>query len=166
ESERRYVAQELFERLPGPGARRLDDVDALAAVRVPVDDVRNHGDLPTLAERAQGIAQAAAAADSAHPVSRGKSPPPVPKMTLLTTSQFRARGRALLAPPPAAFGGALFRSAILFFLAFALMHLLAHARGVRGDRYLLPAASLLTGLGFVMLVSLRDPLRDAMQFTS
>jgi cell division protein FtsW (lipid II flippase) len=66
----------------------------------------------------------------------------------------------------AAFRRALALNALLFFLAFAAMHVIAHARGVRGDRLLLPIAGLLSGIGFVMLVSLRDPVRDALQFES
>ena len=167
ETERRFVAQEIFDHLPGPGQRRIDDVDAIAAIRVPVDDVARHGDLVSLSERAQAILQAAASADSlrAGPRPKAAAPPP-PRMTLLTTAQFRDLRESLIVRTPGAFRDALFQYSFLFFLAFAAMHLLAHARGVRGDRYLLPVATLLSGLGFVMLVSLRDPLRDALQFES
>ncbi|MGH7732024.1 MAG: FtsW/RodA/SpoVE family cell cycle protein, partial [Candidatus Eiseniibacteriota bacterium] len=87
-------------------------------------------------------------------------------MTLLTTAQFRDLREVLVVRAPGAFRAALVLHALLFFLAFAAMHLLAYARGLHGDRCLLPAALLLSGLGFVMLVSLRDPVRDAMQFAS
>ncbi len=117
-AERRLVAQKIFDRLPAGGDDLLDDVDAIAAMR------------------------------------------------LLATDQFRDLRESLVVRTPDAFRNQLFVNALLFFLAFAAMHLLAHARGARGDRFLLPAALLLSGLGFVMLVSLRDPLRDALQFTS
>ena len=113
ETERRAALAQIQQRLPGPGARALQDVDALAAV-----------------------------------------------------PRFRELRALLVVRTFAAFRGALMLNALLFFLAFAAMHLIAHARGVRGDRLLLPVACLLSGLGFVMLVSLRDPVRDALQFES
>src|SRR5439155_18683442 len=66
--------------------------------------------------------------------------------------------------------GGRFRAAFLvhvliFVAAFAGMHFGLHATGKSGDRWLLPIAVVLTGIGFAMLVSLRDPLRDQMLFT-
>ncbi|HLH03537.1 MAG TPA: FtsW/RodA/SpoVE family cell cycle protein [Bryobacteraceae bacterium] len=48
--------------------------------------------------------------------------------------------------------------------AFWLVHLLWRALQFRGDPYLLPALELLTGFGFVLMLSLRDPLRDTLEF--
>jgi len=159
EPERRFVAQKVFDRLPGSGEHRLDDVDAIAAIRLPVGEVWRRADLDGLRERARAIIAAAAARDTARTSARTSSSGPSPApMTLLTPAQFRDLREALVVRTPGAFRAALFLHALLFFLAFAAMHVLAHARGARGDRYLLPAAMLLSGLGFVMLVSVRDRL--------
>ena len=167
ERERRFVAQRIFDRLPGPGARRLDDVDVIAAIRLPAEEAADAADLGGLRERARAIVGAAGARD------RGGAGPPArrvahasPRMTLLTAAQFRDLRETLVVRTPGAFRTALLVHALLFFLAFAGTHVLAYARGTRGDRYLLPVALLLSGLGFVILVSLRDPVRDALQFES
>jgi cell division protein FtsI/penicillin-binding protein 2/cell division protein FtsW (lipid II flippase) len=53
---------------------------------------------------------------------------------------------------------------ITYLGAFWLVHLLWRALKFRGDPYLLPALMLLTGFGFVLMLSLRDPLRDTLEF--
>jgi cell division protein FtsW (lipid II flippase)/cell division protein FtsI/penicillin-binding protein 2 len=160
--ERRFVAQAIVDRLPTRGQRRLDDVDAIAAIRVPVDEIAAR-DLGDLSARARALVAGRDSTARATQAARGAAPA---RMSLLTTAQFHDLRETLIVRTPGAFRGALFLDALLFLIAFAGMHLLAHARGVRGDRFLLPAALLLSGLGFTMLVSVRDPLRDAMQFAS
>src|SRR5215471_11657773 len=56
------------------------------------------------------------------------------------------------------------KSAALYFAGFYLVALLWRWRGFRGDRALIPAVHLLSGFGFVLMVSLRDPLRDTLEF--
>ena len=50
--------------------------------------------------------------------------------------------------------------AALYILAFQAVGLVWHWRGVDGDRLLLAAAHLLTAIGFAVLLSRSDPLRD------
>jgi len=166
EPERRFVAQKIFDRLPAGGDDLIDDVDAVAAIRVPADEVARRADLGSLRERASLVVGDPAARDSGGAARARRASAPPARMALLTASQYRDLRPALVVRTPGAFRAALFLHALLFFLAFAAMHVLAHARGARGDRYLLPAALLLSGLGFVMLVSVRDPVRDALQFMS
>lgn len=156
-ADRRFVAEAIHERLPGAGPP-LDDVDAIAALRRPAAAIAVRADLGPLRERAR----AALAAAPARP-ARAAAPPAI---TLLTPREFRELREALVVRTPGAFAAALAGHALLLLLAFAAMHGLAAARGARGDPLLLPAALLLMGLGFAMLVSVRDPVRDALQFTS
>jgi cell division protein FtsW (lipid II flippase) len=165
DGERRFVAQTLVERLQPRGAARLDDVGDLLAIRLPVDEMARRADLPTLSARAAALATAAAARDTAARSARPRAAPQA-RMSLLTTAQLRDLRESLVVRTPGAFRVALAWNALLFFVAFGAMHVLAHGRGARGDRLLLPAALLLSGLGFLMLVSLRDPVRDSLQFTS
>ena len=44
------------------------------------------------------------------------------------------------------------------------MHLWWSLRGFRGDQMFLPALLLLSGIGLVLMVSLRDPVRDNLLF--
>jgi cell division protein FtsI/penicillin-binding protein 2/cell division protein FtsW (lipid II flippase) len=52
----------------------------------------------------------------------------------------------------------------LFFGAFWLVALLWKAARFEGDTTLLPALHLLTGMGLILMASLRDPLRDSLEF--
>jgi cell division protein FtsW (lipid II flippase) len=62
-----------------------------------------------------------------------------------------------------------FRFQVLLFgcaylLAFHLVSLVWRLRGIRGDRLLLAVAHLLTAIGFAVLLSRPDPLRDSLLF--
>jgi len=62
------------------------------------------------------------------------------------------------------FRTALFRWSIVYLASFAALALFWRVRGIPGDRLLLSIAHLLTGLGFAILVSRSDPLRDTLLF--
>lgn len=53
----------------------------------------------------------------------------------------------------------------LYFAAFYLVHFVWRWRRFRGDPAILPALHLLTGIGLTLAVSLRDPLRDTLEFS-
>ncbi len=53
----------------------------------------------------------------------------------------------------------------LYLVSFYAVHYLWRLRGFRGDPGILPALHLLSGLGLILAVSLRDPLRDTLEFS-
>ena len=53
----------------------------------------------------------------------------------------------------------------VYFTSFYLVHLCWRVRRFRGDPAILPALHLLTGLGLALSVSIRDPLRDTLEFS-
>ena len=53
----------------------------------------------------------------------------------------------------------------LYFASFYVVFLVWRWSGFRGDFSLLPAVHLLTGIGLILSVSLRDPLRDTLEFS-
>jgi cell division protein FtsI/penicillin-binding protein 2/cell division protein FtsW (lipid II flippase) len=53
---------------------------------------------------------------------------------------------------------------LVYFAAFWAVHIVWSARKFRGDQVILPALHLLTGIGLILAVSLRDPLRDTLEF--
>ena len=53
---------------------------------------------------------------------------------------------------------------LLYLAAFWLVHIVWRVRRFRGDPNILPAIYLLTGMGLILMVSLRDPLRDTLEF--
>ena len=52
----------------------------------------------------------------------------------------------------------------LYFAGFWFVHLCWRVRQFQGDGAILPALHLLTGVGLVLMISLRDPLRDTLEF--
>jgi len=53
---------------------------------------------------------------------------------------------------------------LAYIAAFWLVHIAWRLRRFRGDPAILPALYLLSGMGFILMVSLRDPLRDTLEF--
>ena len=53
---------------------------------------------------------------------------------------------------------------ILFFAAFYTVHILWRVRGFGGDNLMLPIMQALSGIGLILMISLRDPLRDTLLF--
>lgn len=56
-------------------------------------------------------------------------------------------------------------SVALYFAAFYIVHIAWRWRRFRGDGAILPAIHLLTGIGLMLALSLRDPLRDTLEFS-
>ena len=52
----------------------------------------------------------------------------------------------------------------LMFVPFYLLHLVWRRRSFRGDMLVLPILHLLTGVGFALILGMRDPLRDSLAF--
>ncbi len=52
----------------------------------------------------------------------------------------------------------------IYLASFWVLHVLWRLRRFRGDPVILPALQLLTGVGLILAVSLRDPLRDSLDF--
>jgi len=83
---------------------------------------------------------------------------------LFTSEQFRQLKPLFVVRRPAQFQAAFYRWSVLFFAAFLLVHIFWSLRGFRGDQFLLPVVMLLTGAGTILMVALRDPVRDNLLF--
>ena len=70
----------------------------------------------------------------------------------------------LMVRTPLEFRTELLRSCALYFAGFWLVALFWRLARFRGDRALLPALHLLSGIGFTLMLSMRDPLRDTLEF--
>ncbi len=53
---------------------------------------------------------------------------------------------------------------ILFFAAFYVVHVVWRLVGFSGDNLMLPIIHALCGIGLILMISLRDPLRDTLMF--
>ena len=136
QGERTYVAGRIRERV---SQGRVENVGELGRLRVPAKEV-DPARLPDLAARLSGS---------------GRDWVP-----LLSGAELRQLKPRLVVRTPAAFWRSFVLSALLLFGGFLVAHLVLRFRRSGGDELLLPALLLLCGLGFVLMASLRDPLRD------
>src|SRR5450759_2373332 len=83
---------------------------------------------------------------------------------LLTSEQFRQLKPLVVVRKPAQFQRAFYLWCGIFFGAFWLVHLFWSLRGFQGDQMFLPALLALSGIGLILMVSLRDPVRDNLLF--
>ncbi|HVS16838.1 MAG TPA: FtsW/RodA/SpoVE family cell cycle protein [Thermoanaerobaculia bacterium] len=138
-AERRFVAERIaasVERAPPA------NVGALAALRVSVEDL---GELAAPALRAR-LESAAGSASASAP--------------LLTAGELRALKPGLIVRPPGQFRRAALGWLLALALGFVAVHLLWRWRAFAGDQLVLPTLALLCGLGALVMIGVRDPLRD------
>jgi cell division protein FtsI/penicillin-binding protein 2/cell division protein FtsW (lipid II flippase) len=83
---------------------------------------------------------------------------------LLTGDQFRLLKPLFVVRRPDQFQRTYYISIALFFAGFLLVHIFWSLRGFAGDQTLLPAILLLSGIGLIQMIALRDPVRDNMLF--
>jgi cell division protein FtsW (lipid II flippase) len=83
---------------------------------------------------------------------------------VLTGEQFRTFKPLVVVRSPAAFRQAFFLWSSLFFAGFLFANLWFSLRKFRGDETFLPAVLMLTGIGLILMISLRDPVRDTLLF--
>ena len=141
-AERNAVAAALFERVAtGAGQPRLEHVGGLAAVTLPAAVVRRDKRLVSLNARLLERPEAAAVT-----VLSGTDLAALkPNVIVRTLEQYQYRVVTFV---------------VVFMLAFWLAHAVRAWRGTTGDAVLLPVVQLLTGLGLMTLLTIRDPLRD------
>jgi cell division protein FtsW (lipid II flippase) len=87
-----------------------------------------------------------------------------PSAPMLTADQFRQLKPLLAVRTAGRFRRTFVLWCALFFAAFLAAHIFLSLRGFTGDQSLLPATLLLSGIGLILMVSLRDPLRDNLLF--
>lgn len=84
--------------------------------------------------------------------------------TLLTSEQFRQLKPLFVVRNPARFRRDFLLWSVIFLAAFWAVHLWWRAARFQGDGALLPAILLIAGAGLILMVSLRDPVRDNLLF--
>lgn len=84
--------------------------------------------------------------------------------TLLSGEQFRQLKPLFVTRRPAQFRRAFIIWVAIFFAAFWAVHVWWSVRAFQGDTALLPGILMLTGIGLILMISLRDPVRDNLLF--
>jgi len=156
DADRQFAAQVWFRALADERqtGRALANVGAAAAVTAPADAIRATPRLDVFARRLESATVAAAAAGR----------PAVSAVPLFTGAELAAIKPSFTVRTRGAFRNQLLLWSTLYLLAFHALSALWRLRRIDGDRVLLAAAHLLTGIGFVLLVSRPDPLRDVPLF--
>lgn len=140
-AERTFVARRIFRRVQ---EEPVPNVGELAKIRVPISEIQGESSLPVLSQRAEGVQ--------------------APTLSLLTYGQLRELKPHLVVRSPGAFKSQLWLWAALFLAGFLVVHVAWRMKRYPGDELLLPIVLILSGLGLVLMVSIRDPLRDTLLF--
>ncbi len=159
--EREFIARRVFS-LRG---KHLANAGALAGIRVTAKDISAHTGLDAYKKRiADSEAREAAREIRKRNWFASKAEPRVPSTGLLTPEQIRQLKPAIAVRSPEQFQHAFFLWSGLYILAFYIVHLAWRWKGFAGDEFLLPVIHLLSGAGLILMISLRDPLRDTLMF--
>jgi cell division protein FtsW (lipid II flippase) len=134
--ERVFVADRIRQRLAEAPVHNVGELGRLRVAAAEVDRQR----LPGLAARL-----AASGRDTVPLLSPAELRQLKPQLVVRTASEYRA---------------SYLLGAVLLLGGFAAAHLALRFRRFQGDEILLPVLLLFCGLGFVLMASLRDPLRD------
>jgi cell division protein FtsW (lipid II flippase) len=152
----RLAARELFGflRTADGAARKIANVGAVSRVRVPAATIDRAGGATAYRQRL--------ADDRARAAAAGKAPPDT--VALVTGSELAAIKPRLVVRSRTDVRRALLLWGALYVAAFHAVAFLWRRRGMAGDRVLLAIAHALTAVGFAIMVSRADPLRDITLF--
>ena len=145
-ADRRFAARTIAARPAGS----LPNVGALSSLTVSVDAIARDRSVVVFKERLD------AARTSARESGR-EQPRTLP---LLTSAELSALKPGVVVRTAGEFRTSVIWCAVAMLVGFHAVSLLWRVRGVAGDRLLLALAHLLVGLGFVMMLTRPDPLRD------
>jgi cell division protein FtsW (lipid II flippase)/cell division protein FtsI/penicillin-binding protein 2 len=142
--ERDVAARAIYQRATGDTP--LESVNGLGSVTIPAASVTGNPRLTVLRERLER-----------RPTSSGVS-----VLTAADLAHFRS---STIVRTPEAFTRTITWLALLFFAAFWGAHLVRRWRGAEGDPIVQPVVLLLSGIGLMTMITLRDPLRDTLLAT-
>ena len=141
-AEKAAVAAAVLRRVHGAtNAQPMTHVGALASVALPASQVRSDTRLVVLNSRL---------------IAR----PDAHEIAAFNGADIAELKNGFVVRTPRAFQRQITIAIALFMLAFWAAHLVRWRFGAVGDPLLLPVVHLLTGLGMVAMLALRDPLRD------
>lgn len=153
------VEQALTTVFEFPGDRRF----AARAIVAAAHEAARGGGLPNVGALARiEVERDAVARDRTLVTLRGRLDPSRPRLPLLTSGELAALKPFVAVRTSEAFRSAVLWGGAVLVLSVHLVSWLWRWRGVAGDRVLLSLVHLLTGIGFVVLVTRPNPLRDTL----
>ncbi len=153
-ADRRFAARVVAAHLQPAGAARrvLPNVGALTRIEVPVEALERDRSVVVLRERLESARQAA--------IAGNREPPKT--IALLNGNDLSALKPLLSVRTQEEFRSAVVWCGLAMLIGFHLVSLLWRWRGMTGDRILLSVAHLLVGIGFALMLSRPDPVRDTL----
>jgi cell division protein FtsW (lipid II flippase) len=152
EPEREAVANKTFEFLTAH--RPIRNVGALARLRASKTEIESHPEWTVLGKQLQEQLARQQAKPQQHPAELRIPLLPLakvkPAITVRTPREFQAQFLIWIAA---------------YLAGFYVVFLVWRWSAFRGDFSILPAVHLLTGIGLILSISLRDPLRDTLEFS-
>ncbi len=147
--ERQYVARKIADGLRDRGGE-VPNVGTLARIRVPIREVLATKGLVELQTRAKELVTADKDAAT---------------LTLLTPAQVSRLKPLFVVRPLDTYRNKLILWTAVFLAMFYLVHFFWVIRGLSNSQSVLPVLHLLSGIGLVLMISLRDPIRDTLAFS-
>ena len=152
--ERKFVALHIFHQLESTQRAHLTNVGVLSRLTVDPTDISGVGGLEILKQRQEAN----------QTTGLGRSAQSKKRIPLLSAAQVRAIKPMLVVRTPDRFKRDFALWTVVFLVSFWGVHLVWSIRKFRGDQLILPLILLLSGVGLMLMTSLRDPLRDSELF--
>ena len=150
-AERAFIARRIWRRTQeGP----VPNVGELAKIRVSAAEIESERRLPRLRGRLDAVKEADAGE------AEGEAEEARLTVRLLTLAELRLLKPHLIVRSPRQFRSSLWVWALAMLAGFPLVHAAWRFRRFPGDDLILPILLVLTGIGLMVMVSVRDPLRD------
>ncbi|MCI0419005.1 MAG: FtsW/RodA/SpoVE family cell cycle protein [Acidobacteria bacterium] len=149
-ADRQFAASKILGHLRDSPS--TPNVGALAKIRLAAKEVDSTRGLDVFRKRLAQLREN-------HPT---RAPNPDITFPLLTLAQFNQLKPLLVVRHPDEFRSRFWLHVILYLAGFYVLHALWKIKALGGDPFLLPLVHVLTGLGLIAMVSLRDPLRDTL----
>jgi cell division protein FtsW (lipid II flippase) len=145
--DRNFAAQKIIVFLQDHSP--IESVGALRTLHINRRDVEHAGGAKSFVERLGKTGE------------KGDADADVP---LLTAAQMRLLRPSICVRTESAYTHIVLVYSAIFFLGFYVLHIIWRIRHFNGDRVLLPLVHFLSGLGYLMMIRLRDPLRESLLF--
>jgi cell division protein FtsW (lipid II flippase) len=164
DADQEFVANRIFE--VSRRGERFSNVGALARLRITEAELAGMRPPASFAARLQEARQRREGREERQGwFARHFRGQPELSIPLLTAAQFRDVKPGLRVRDASQFRRTFLLWACVFLAGFVAVHAIWRWRGFGGDNLMLPILMTLAGIGMMLMISLRDPLRDTLMFT-
>jgi cell division protein FtsW (lipid II flippase) len=152
-ADQRFAAEKIYEQVVRNGYQ-LQNVSELRKLSVQRNEIDNNVELSSFKQRLAEIRQEEATTSQSNAAEQS--------IPLFTAKQFSQLKPSFIVRSPEDFRSALLKWSALFFLTFYAINVGWQFLGFKGDQLILPIIHLLSGMGLILMITLRDPLRDTL----